>query len=235
MDLITLRRHIKNIPVIGNISRKVYYLCSSYFQDKKRNKIFKKNSSYVFKKLSKILNENDVEYWLEFGTLLGAIRDKGFISFDNDIDLGVRNIDKKKLEKILTEEGFVRTFDVSVAGIYTGGEQTYYCNGVSIDFFDFGENNEKSWCYCFSSFSGLTWKESIRLKGGLKPFRFDFVKFGIIPLDFLGFKVFVPSNFDEHLREIYGDKYMIPDPNFKHGFNKTEILDKVGHVTLFEK
>jgi phosphorylcholine metabolism protein LicD len=35
-----------------------------------------------------ILNDLNIEYWLDCGTLLGAIRDNQLISWDNDIDLG---------------------------------------------------------------------------------------------------------------------------------------------------
>ena len=35
-----------------------------------------------------ILNDLDIKYWLDCGTLLGAIRDNQLISWDNDIDLG---------------------------------------------------------------------------------------------------------------------------------------------------
>lgn len=37
---------------------------------------------------NKVLNDLNIEYWLDCGTLLGAIRDNQLISWDNDIDLG---------------------------------------------------------------------------------------------------------------------------------------------------
>ena len=47
--------------------------------------------------LSSVFEKQNIKFWLVFGTLLGAIRDKDFIPHDTDTDIGVFATDKDKL------------------------------------------------------------------------------------------------------------------------------------------
>jgi len=51
--------------------------------------------------LDKICRENGIEYWLDYGTLLGAYRTGGFIPWDDDIDVGMMRKDFEKLQQII--------------------------------------------------------------------------------------------------------------------------------------
>ena len=51
-----------------------------------------------------VCKKHNIDYWLEGGTLIGAVRNGGFIPWDDDIDLSIMRKDYEKLIKILPEE-----------------------------------------------------------------------------------------------------------------------------------
>lgn len=53
----------------------------------------------LLKFLNKICTENNLTYWLDSGTLLGAVRHGGFIPWDDDIDVCMPYKDAVVLKK----------------------------------------------------------------------------------------------------------------------------------------
>lgn len=58
----------------------------------------------ILDKLKTICEKNNLRYWLCGGTLIGAVRHKGYIPWDDDIDVFVELKDLKKLNEILKND-----------------------------------------------------------------------------------------------------------------------------------
>ncbi|MBR1619433.1 LicD family protein [bacterium] len=92
-----------------------------------------------------ILKKYHMQYWIDFGTLIGAIRHKGFIPWDDDIDLCIMKDDYLKLPEIFDKE-LVR---YGLNYIYcddAGSQLIKLCyNDYVVDFFPMEYINKK--CY----------------------------------------------------------------------------------------
>ncbi len=55
--------------------------------------------------LDKTLREAGIPYWFDFGGLLGAVRHRGFIPWDNDLDISIDYDNKEKLIEFLQAKG----------------------------------------------------------------------------------------------------------------------------------
>lgn len=51
----------------------------------------------ILKKVEAICNKLDIKYWVMYGSLIGAIRHKGFIPWDDDLDIAMSRWDYNKL------------------------------------------------------------------------------------------------------------------------------------------
>jgi len=58
----------------------------------------------MLKILKTICLQHDINFWLDYGTMLGAVRHKGFIPWDTEADVGILRPDFEKLQEIIMTE-----------------------------------------------------------------------------------------------------------------------------------
>lgn len=69
--------------------------------DKKR---LKRIQLEILREIKRVCDKNNITYFLNYGTLLGAVRHKGMIPWDDDIDLGMRREDYERFSQIAPME-----------------------------------------------------------------------------------------------------------------------------------
>ena len=140
--------------------------------------------------------EHNIKGWLEYGTLLGAYREKSFIPHDNDLDVGMYFSDyTKEFEETLVSKGFQKKHEYYLVNPTNGTK----------DLMELG----------FSYFD-----ESSQLK--VKYFILNPVE----PLEVLTINdepFSVPYRSDELLMKIYGDDFMIPQKGWMPSENNPNV------------
>ena len=102
--------------------------------------------------ISQRLLSKGIDVWLEYGSLLGAVRDGGVIKGDYDIDLAVWQDDWGKLTDEIIAQDFSESFSFVFSKCFSGGEICYCStlhqktpNPFRVDIFGFNLNDNNGW------------------------------------------------------------------------------------------
>lgn len=121
----------------------------------------------MLKEIDSFCKNNDIVYYLAFGTLLGAVRHKGFIPWDDDVDIMMPRKDYETFERLFPSDGQYRflTRNNTINYPYAYGKvidtrtkkeeplrAKYQVIGIDIDVFPIDNypnslDETKEWCY----------------------------------------------------------------------------------------
>ena len=169
-------------------------------------------ATVVLREAKQILDNLGVVFFLRQGTCLGAIRDHGFIPWDDDLDLGsvigLHGFSEKSVDRVVAafrKNGFFARVEhqdqcIYVSMIKSAVRTDWMCYPIIDD----------------SIFHYPGTRIPVRLLTNLKE------------IEFIGEKFYVPNPPDEYLRLKYGQEWMIPK---KTGFEK-DVLDLIPKAPL---
>ena len=187
---------------------------------KKRNELFQNNALEVISDFDKCLTNNGYKYTLAFGTLLGAVREHGFIKHDLDMDVAMWIDDyTHDMVRCLTESGFELVEELSVDDGQSGLELTFKKEGVDIDvFMIYPPIDQYPYCCDFMSMPGsASFDHSMKRFGQVicrriqLPWEREFTR-----APFMNLELPIPTNAHEILAFRYGDDYMTPNPSWTY-------------------
>ena len=72
---------------------------------------YHKHLIMLLTQLSAMMKANGIRFWLDFGTLLGAVRNGKIIPWDYDIDISISNYDTLRLLKVFSEAGINQNYN----------------------------------------------------------------------------------------------------------------------------
>lgn len=191
-----------------------------------------------------ICKKHDIDYWLDYGSLLGAIRHQGFIPWDYDIDVGILREDYN----LFIEKGIKDLpFDIFLQNRYTdpnldkvsyiveahlrdrfsncvglqkewGGTITWH-NGIYLDFFVYDFDLKNQWLS--NGYERILNQSKIHL---LVP-EIENLNTAI----FEGNEYPIPAGYDTYLKRCYGDYMQLPPREEQEKEYEVDVFNSCNH------
>ena len=206
---------------LGIYQQLVEYINRLKFEVQARR--MRRNGLQMLAAAQEALDNMHVRAFLTYGALLGAYRDKGFISYDPDIDLGIL---AQEIPADLHERMAYAGFKLYKQGVLANGqvfEETYIYNKLHLDIFYYFQEGNDYYSIIARKHETKEWKEA-NASDGFPCDRSYVPACEFEKREFLGLQVYMPTDTDGWLRAIYSDSYMTPIKNWNAKDYKTRIV-----------
>lgn len=181
----------------------------------------RKNGLEMLQMADKAFTSMGVQAFLTFGTLLGAYRDKRFIAYDPDVDLGVIDATlPNNMTELMAKYGFELCKQNIIPETNKVIEDTYIYKGIHLDIFHYFEEDEDYYTFVAQLHETKDWKEA-NATDGFPCEKVTVVKSEFQRKDFMGLEVYMPVKTHEWLVDMYSDSYMTPIKNWSEDDYKT--------------
>lgn len=217
-SLVRFAHRVAGIPFAKKLLKPFYYAYKRSLVNK-RNKAFLDNALNTLEAFDACMQNNGYPYTLIFGSMLGAVREHGFIRHDVDIDVAMWKEDYDDgVQKALEEVGFKLDHRFLIDDGESAREETYVKDDVSIDVYCiFPPIDEYPYiCSKWRPVSdSVSWENSMKQYGYVTGKRLEMpIKKSITRVPFESITLPVVNNADEVLRFYYGNDYLSPNPKW---------------------
>ena len=166
---------------------------------------------HLLKKVTDLLKDNNIEYFLDCGTLLGAVREGDFLAHDaNDIDIGLKQEDYWKVRTIID-----RHFELEYKNYWRAEIAVTLDNKCHLDMFFYTDEGKY---LATQACLGNPMQRGINIESETRR-----LKENIFPLKTIKMKrktFFVPNNPEAVLEEQYGKEWRTPVTKWYHEYGQ---------------